>query len=78
MATTIQVQDDTWQQLNEQKEPGESFDEVVSSLIGPRITIEPGEPFALVDEWHNERIEGEHFIDALENMAEAYRVKVEE
>lgn len=30
--TTIEVRDETWKQLNRRKEPGESFDDVVSRL----------------------------------------------
>lgn len=32
MATTIEVQDDTWRQLNRLKEPGETFDEVINRV----------------------------------------------
>lgn len=33
MATTIEVSDETWRKLNSKKEPGESFDDVVMSLL---------------------------------------------
>jgi predicted CopG family antitoxin len=31
--TTIEVSTDTWKQLNQMKEPGDSFDDVVSDLL---------------------------------------------
>jgi|AKVG01.1.fsa_nt_gi predicted CopG family antitoxin len=33
MGTTITVSDETWKDLNRQKEPGETFDEVVQRLL---------------------------------------------
>jgi len=33
VATTIEVSDETWKQLNREKEPGETFDQVVQRLI---------------------------------------------
>jgi len=31
--TTIEVSVDTWQQLNRQKRPGETFDDVIQELV---------------------------------------------
>ena len=31
--TTIEVRQETWKELNARKEPGESFDDVISSLM---------------------------------------------
>ena len=33
MTTTIQIEDNTWEQLNKQKNVGESFDEVIQRLL---------------------------------------------
>jgi predicted CopG family antitoxin len=33
MTTTIQVEDETWDELNKRKKRGESFDEVIKRLI---------------------------------------------
>ena len=32
-STTMKVKRDTWKQLNKQKEPGDTFDDVISRLI---------------------------------------------
>jgi hypothetical protein len=31
--TTIEIKTDTWRELNQQKEPGDSFDDVISGLL---------------------------------------------
>lgn len=31
--TTIQIKTETWKKLNQQKSPGESFDDVISRLL---------------------------------------------
>lgn len=31
--TTIQVESDTWRELNGRKEPGETFDDVIQRLL---------------------------------------------
>ena len=31
--TTVKVSTDTWKRLNQRKEPGDSFDEVISKLL---------------------------------------------
>lgn len=33
MGTTISVSDDTWERLDDRKERGESFDDIVSELL---------------------------------------------
>jgi len=33
MATLIQIQDDTWEDLNKKKKKSESFDDVIQRLI---------------------------------------------
>ncbi len=40
--TTIEVQTETWRQLNLRKDPGESFDDVISDLM--TATIREAEP----------------------------------
>ena len=32
--TTIEVSTDTWERLNRRKSPGESFDDVISGMLG--------------------------------------------
>lgn len=34
MATTIEVSDETWEELNQQKSRGESFDDVIQQILG--------------------------------------------
>lgn len=41
MATTIEVSDTSWKQLNRLKEPGQSFDDVIQQLLA--VSIEPGD-----------------------------------
>lgn len=31
--TTIEVANETWKQLNREKDPGQSFDDVITSLL---------------------------------------------
>lgn len=31
--TTIQVSNQTWKRLNEQRNPGESFDDIINSML---------------------------------------------
>jgi predicted CopG family antitoxin len=31
--TTVEVKTETWKQLNERKEPGDSFDDVISKML---------------------------------------------
>jgi len=33
MATTVKVKDETWRELNRRKGPGDSFDDVIESLL---------------------------------------------
>lgn len=33
MVTTIQIEDNTWEELNKRKKVGESFDEVIQRII---------------------------------------------
>lgn len=37
MATTIEVSDETWRQLNVRKERGESFDDVIQGLMNGEV-----------------------------------------
>lgn len=31
--TTVEIKNETWKQLNRRKEPGDSFDDVISRLL---------------------------------------------
>lgn len=37
MATTIEISDETWEALNRRKERGQSFDDVVTSLLDREV-----------------------------------------
>ena len=40
MATTVRVSDATWEQLNQRKSPGESFDDIIQGLLKEESTNE--------------------------------------
>ena len=41
MVTSIQVQDNTWLELNAKKLKGESFDDVIKKLLLSSISLKP-------------------------------------
>jgi len=42
--TTIKVSRDTWKELNREKEPGDSFDDVLRRLLAERLEDDAGKP----------------------------------
>lgn len=42
--TSIEIKKSTWKELNQQKEPGDSFDDVIQRLLARPEESEPAEP----------------------------------
>jgi len=40
MGTTIKVSDGTWSELNDRKERGESFDDVIQELLSEEAVVD--------------------------------------